>query len=88
MNVRLGRQVRSVYSSGETSLLGGEMQIVYAMDVFDPISRRDGARHIRRFTYETREEAWAKYTEAIRFGFEATVEEVVRRRRARHTARA
>jgi hypothetical protein len=53
------------------------MQIVYAMDVIDPLAR-GSARYVRRFTYATREEAWSKYSEAIRFGFEAYVEEVGR----------
>jgi len=37
---------------------------------------------------ETREEAWAKYSEAIRFGFEAYVEEVGRLRGAKQTVSA
>jgi hypothetical protein len=56
------------------------MEIVYAMEVIDPVASQDGKRYVRRFTYETREEAWAKYTEAIRCGFEATVEQIGRRR--------
>lgn len=63
------------------------MQIVYAMDVIDPMARGN-ARYVRRFTYETREEAWSKYREAIRFGFEAYVEEVGRMRGAKQTASA
>jgi hypothetical protein len=55
-----------------------EMQIVYVMEVIDHLERPNSARYVRRFTYETREQAWAKYTEAIRFGFEAYVEEVGR----------
>jgi hypothetical protein len=55
------------------------MQIVYVMEVIDPFERR-GARYVRRFTYETREQAWVRYSEAIRFGFEAYVEEVGRMR--------
>ena len=54
------------------------MQIVYVMEVIDHLERPDSARYVRRFTYETREQAWAKYSEAIRFGFEAYVEEVGR----------
>jgi hypothetical protein len=57
-----------------------EMQIVYVMDVIDPLERPNGARYVRRFTYETREQAWARYSEAIRFGFEAYVDEVGRTR--------
>lgn len=57
-----------------------EMQIVYVMEVIDPFERPRGARYVRRFTYETREQAWARYSEAIRFGFEAYVEEVGRMR--------
>jgi hypothetical protein len=56
------------------------MQIVYVMEVIDPFERPRGARYVRRFTYETREQAWARYSEAIRFGFEAYVEEVGRMR--------
>ena len=56
------------------------MQIVYVMEVIDPLERPISARYVRRFTYETREQAWAKYSEAIRFGFEAYVEEVGRMR--------
>lgn len=55
------------------------MQIVYAMDVMDRVVPGD-ARYVRRFTYETREEAWSRYREAIRFGFEAYVEVVGRMR--------
>jgi hypothetical protein len=66
----------------------GQMQIVYAMEVIDPVASQDGTRYVRRFTYETREEAWAKYTEAIRFGFEATVEQVGRMRSTKQTASA
>lgn len=54
------------------------MQIVYVMEVIDPVERHGGARCVRRLTYGTREEAWTKYREAIRFGFEAYVEEVRR----------
>ena len=54
------------------------MQIVYVMEVIDPLESPDGARYVRRFTYETREQAWARYTEAIRSGFEAYVDEVGR----------
>jgi hypothetical protein len=54
------------------------MQIVYVMEVIDPLESSDGARYVRRFTYETREQAWARYSEAIRFGFEAYVDEVGR----------
>lgn len=54
------------------------MQIVYVMEVIDHLERSNGAGYVRRFTYETREQAWAKYSEAIRFGFEAYVEEVGR----------
>ena len=57
------------------------MQIVYVMEVIDPVVR-SGIRYVRRFTYETREEAWARYSEAIRFGFEAYVEGVGRLRGA------
>ena len=56
------------------------MQIVYVMEVIDPLERPNGARYVRRFTYETREQAWARYSEAIRFGFEAYVDEVGRMR--------
>lgn len=56
------------------------MQIVYVMEVIDHLERPNSARYVRRFTYETREQAWAKYSEAIRFGFEAYVEEVGRMR--------
>lgn len=59
------------------------MQIVYVMEVIDPVERHHGARYVRRFTYETREEAWARYGVAIRFGFEAYVEGVRRFRGAR-----
>ena len=55
-----------------------EMQIVYVMEVIDPFERPRGARYVRRFTYETREQAWARYSEAIRFGLEAYVDEVGR----------
>lgn len=55
-----------------------EMQIVYVMEVIDLLERPNSARYARRFTYETREQAWTKYSEAIRFGFEAYVEEVGR----------
>jgi len=55
-----------------------EMQIVYVMEVIDPLERPNGARYVRRFTYETREQAWARYSEAIRCGFEAYVDEVGR----------
>lgn len=58
------------------------MQIVYVMEVIDPVERHSGVRCVRRFTYETRAEAWARYSEAIRFGFEAYVEEVGRLRGA------
>jgi hypothetical protein len=61
------------------------MQIVYVMEVIDPLERPDGARYVRRFTYETREQAWARYSEAIRFGFEAYVDEVGRMRVATQT---
>jgi hypothetical protein len=88
VNVRLDREVRPVFPAPERPIRDRDMQIVFAMDVLDPFSRRDGAPYVRRFTYETREEAWAKYMEAIRFGFEATVEEVARRRRAGQTATA
>jgi hypothetical protein len=54
------------------------MQIVYVMEVIDHLERPNSSRYVRRFTYETREQAWAKYSEAIRFGFEAYVEEVGR----------
>ena len=54
------------------------MQIVYVMEVIDPLERPNGARYVRRFTYETREQAWARYSEAIRFGLEAYVDEVRR----------
>jgi len=64
------------------------MQMVYAMDVIDPVSRENRTRYVRRFMYETREEAWAKYSEAIRFGFEAYVEEVGRMRGAKQTVSA
>jgi hypothetical protein len=57
-----------------------EMQIVYAMEVIDPLERPNGARYVGRFTYETHEQAWAKYSEAIRFGFEAYIEKVGRMR--------
>ena len=56
-----------------------EMQIVYVMEVIDPLESPNGARYVRRFTYETREQAWARYSEAIRFGLEAYVDEVGRR---------
>ena len=56
------------------------MQIVYVMEVIDPLESPNGARYVRRFTYETREQAWAKYSEAIRFGLEAYVDEVGRMR--------
>jgi hypothetical protein len=55
-----------------------EMQIVYVMEVIDPLESPNGARYVRRFTYETREQAWARYSEAIRFGLEAYVDEVGR----------
>jgi hypothetical protein len=55
------------------------MHIVYAMDVIEPVAGGNGG-YLRRFTYESREEAWSKYSEAIRFGFEAYVEEVGRMR--------
>jgi hypothetical protein len=64
------------------------MRIVYAMEVVDPVVGPDGMRYVRRFSYETREEAWLKYAEAIRFGFVATVEEVGRVPRLRQTAPA
>jgi hypothetical protein len=69
------------------------MQIVYVMEVIDPVERHDGARYVRRFTYETREEAWARYSQAIRFGFVAYVEGVGRFRGAQtlprgHVARS
>jgi hypothetical protein len=54
------------------------MQIVYVMEVIDPLESLDGARYARRFTYKTREQAWARYSEAIRFGLEAYVDEVGR----------
>jgi len=56
------------------------MQIVYVMEVIDPLESPNGARYVRRFTYETREQAWARYSEAIRFGLEAYVDEVRRMR--------
>ena len=56
------------------------MKIVYVMEVIDVLDGPNSARYVRRFTYETREQAWAKYSEAIRFGFEAYVEEVGRMR--------
>jgi hypothetical protein len=56
------------------------MQIVYVMEVIDPLESRNGARYVRRFTYETREQAWVRYSEAIRFGLEAYVDEVGRMR--------
>jgi hypothetical protein len=64
------------------------MEIVYAMEVVDPVASQDGMRYVRRFSYETRDEAWAKYAEAVRCGFEATVEEVGRMPRSRETASA
>jgi hypothetical protein len=64
----------------------GEMTIVFAMEVIDPIGRNDGTRYARRFTYETREEAWAKYSAAIRCGFDAYVEEVGRMRVRKRTS--
>ena len=54
------------------------MQIVYVMEVIDPLESPNGARYARRFTYETREQAWVRYSEAIRFGLEAYVDEVGR----------
>lgn len=54
------------------------MQIVYVMEVIDPLESPNGSRYVRRFTYETREQAWARYSEAIRFGLEAYVDEVGR----------
>jgi hypothetical protein len=63
------------------------MKIVYAMDVIDPVAKGN-ARYVRRFTYESREEAWSKYSEAIRFGFEAYVEEVGRMRSSKQAAAA
>jgi hypothetical protein len=63
------------------------MQIVYAMDVIDTVAGGNG-RYVRRFTYETREEAWSKYSEAVRFGFEAYVEEVGRMRASRQAVSA
>lgn len=63
------------------------MQIVYAMDVIDPAAKAT-LRYVRRFTFETREEAWSKYGEAIRFGFEAYVEEVGRQHGAKQTPSA
>lgn len=63
------------------------MKIVYAMDVIDRVARGN-ARYVRRFTYESREEAWSKYSEAIRFGFEAYVEEVGRMRSSEQAAAA
>jgi hypothetical protein len=63
------------------------MQIVYAMDVIDTVARGNG-KYVRRFTYETREEAWSKYSEAIRFGFEAYVEEVGRTRGSKQAVSA
>lgn len=66
----------------ETSADEAEMQIVYVMEVIDPVERQRGAKPVRRFTYETREEAWAKYSDAIRSGFEVYVEEVGRIRGA------
>ncbi len=56
------------------------MQIVYVMEVIDPLESPNGSRYVRRFTYETREQAWARYSEAIRFGLEAYVDEVGRMR--------
>jgi hypothetical protein len=56
------------------------MQIVYVMEVIDPLERPNGARYVRRFMYETREQAWAKHSEAIRFGFQAYVDQVGRMR--------
>lgn len=60
-----------------------ELQILYSMEVIDSVARRDGTRYVRPFTYETREEAWLRYTEAIRFGFQAYVEVVGRMRTER-----
>jgi len=54
------------------------MQIVYVMEVIDPLESPNGARYVRRFTYETREQAWARYSEAIRFGLVAYVDQVGR----------
>ena len=56
------------------------MQIVYVMEVIDPLESPNGGRYVRRFTYETREQAWARYSEAIRFGLVAYVDEVGRMR--------
>lgn len=70
----------------ETSPDEGGIQIVYAMEVVDPVERHDGARYVRRFTYETREEAWAKYSEAIRSGFDVNVEAVGRIRVLKRTS--
>jgi hypothetical protein len=63
------------------------MQIVYAMDVIEPVAGGSGG-YVRRFTYESREEAWSKYSEAIRFGFEAYVEEVGRIRGSKQAVSA
>ena len=75
-----------VHPDPDTRLNEDEMQIVYVMDVIDPLERPNGARYVRRFTYETREQAWAKYSEAIRFGLEAYVDEVGRMRLTTQTS--
>jgi hypothetical protein len=88
----VGRKGRSAalpaQSAGSPSPVGVRMRIVYSMEVVDPVARPDGVCYVRRFSYETREEAWAKYAEAIRFGFAATVEEVGRGLRVTETAPA
>jgi hypothetical protein len=53
-----------VHQKPRDSIDEGNMQIVYAMDVIDTVAGGNG-RYVRRFTYETREEAWSKYSEAI-----------------------
>jgi len=53
------------------------MREVFVLEVTDPSIRPDGTRYVRRFTFTDRSEAWAKYQEALRFGFEASMEDAV-----------
>jgi hypothetical protein len=56
------------------------MPEVYVLEVIEPVARENGTRYVRRFTFEDREEAYAKFAEAKRFGFEASLADVARRR--------
>jgi hypothetical protein len=55
------------------------MQIVYVMEVIDPLERPNGASYVRRFMNETRASV-GEVQRAIRFGFQAYVDRAGRMR--------